>query len=413
MVTSLDRPALDVKTLKKDFPILERTMHGMPLVYLDSASSSQKPRSVLDAIQRYYSHSNANVHRGAYQLGEEATEAYESARETVAAFIGATPEETIFTRNVTEAINLVAYAWGRHNVGRGDVIVLTPLEHHSNLVPWQMLASEVGAELAFMDLQPDGTVDLDTLDRILEAGRVKIVACAWISNVLGTILPVAEIARRVHAHGALVLIDAAQAVPHLSVDVREVDVDFLGFTGHKMLGPMGIGVLYGRRSILEEMPPFLGGGSMIRRVDLHKSTWNDLPGKFEAGTPSVGDAVGLASAIDYLRRVGMAAIAANDAYLAQRAMDLLREIDGLRIHGPQKRGALVAFSLDDIHPHDLATLLDEQGIAIRAGHHCTQPLHDRLGVPATARASFYVYNDAGDVDRLIEGIHTARRIFAA
>jgi cysteine desulfurase/selenocysteine lyase len=413
MTTQLDHALLDVEALRRDFPILERTMRGEPLVYLDSAATSQKPQAVLNALDRYYAHSNANVHRGVYELAEEATAVYEAARARVAAFIGATTQETIFTRNASEAINLVAYAWGRRNVQQGDIVVLTHLEHHSNLVPWQILAAETGAELAFIALQPDGSLDLASLDRQLETGRVKLVASAYISNVLGTIAPVEEIVRRAHRHGALVLIDGAQAVPHITVDVRALDIDFLAFTGHKMLGPMGIGVLYGRRSILEEMPPFLGGGEMIRRVEYGASTWNDLPWKFEAGTPSVGDAVGLGAAIDYLQAVGMDAIAEHDGRLARYAMERLRKIDGLRIFGPEQRGAVVAFAIDGMHPHDVASLLDESGIAVRAGHHCAQPLHELLGVPATTRASFYLYNDESEVDRLVEGLGTAIGIFGA
>jgi len=413
MTVQLNSASLDVRALRQDFPLLQRTMRGKPLVYLDSAATSQKPRAVLDALERYYERSNANVHRGVYELAEEATAAYEAARQTLASFIGATPEETIFVRNATEAINLVAYAWGRHNVHQGDVVVLTELEHHSNLVPWQILAQEVGADLAFIGLHPDGTLDLENLDRQLQTGRVRLVASTYISNVLGTITPVAEIVRRAHAGGAIVLIDGAQAVPHIPVDVRALDVDFLAFTGHKMLGPMGIGVLYGRQQILEEMPPFLGGGEMIRRVSARTSTWNELPWKFEAGTPNVGDAVALARAVEYLQSVGMEAIGDHDRQLARCAMDRLQAIDGVRVHGPEERGAVVAFTLDGVHPHDLASVLDEQGIAVRAGHHCAQPLHERLGVPATTRASFYLYNDEGDVEKLIAGIDVARRVLQA
>jgi cysteine desulfurase/selenocysteine lyase len=411
MTTQLHSALLDVSALRPDFPILQRTMQGKPLVYLDNAATSQKPRAVLDALDSYYSHSNANVHRGVYELAEEATAAYEDARARVATFIGASTQETIFTRNASEAINLVAYAWGRRNVRAGDIIVLTHLEHHSNLVPWQILAAETGAELAFIGLQPDGSLDLETLDRQLETGRVKLVASAYISNVLGTIAPVAEIVRRAHSHGALVLIDAAQAVPHITVDVRALDMDFMAFTGHKMLGPMGVGVLYGRRSVLEDMPPFLGGGEMIRHVDYGASTWNDLPWKFEAGTPSVGDAVGLGAAVDYLQAIGMDAIAEHDTRLGRYAVERLQGIDGLHIFGPQERGAVVAFSIDGMHAHDVASLLDESGIAVRAGHHCAQPLHEMLGVPATTRASFYLYNDESEVDQLVEGLGTAMRIF--
>ena len=413
MTTSISSHPIDSRVLRQDFPLLQRAMRGNPLVYLDSAATSQKPQAVIDALNWYYAYSNANVHRGVYELAEEATAAYESARQTVAAFINATPEETIFTRNATEAINLVAYAWGRQNVRRGDIIVLTQLEHHSNLVPWQILAHEVGAQLAFIGLTPDGSLDLDSLDRHLETGRVKLVASAYISNVLGTIAPVGEIARRAHAGDAIVLIDGAQAVPHVPIDVCTLDVDFLAFTGHKMLGPMGIGVLYGRRHILEQMPPFLGGGEMIRRVDYEHSSWNELPWKFEAGTPSVGDAVALGAAVQYLQSVGMDAVREHDQQLARYCMNRLGEVEGLQVYGPEERGAVVAFTLGGIHPHDLASLLDEQGIAVRAGHHCAQPLHTLLGVPATTRASFYLYNDESDVDALIKGIEKARRTFGA
>lgn len=411
MTVHLHSGPLDAQALRADFPLLQRSMHGEQLVYLDSAATSQKPRAVIDAVDRYYRQHNANVHRGVYQLAEEATEAYEEARRTIAAFINATPEETIFVRNATEAINLVAYSWGRRNVRPGDVIVLTPIEHHSNLVPWQILAQEVGARIEFISLHPDGSLDLASLDQHLETGRVRLVASTYISNVLGTIVPVREMARRVHDAGATILIDGAQAVPHLPVDVRGLDVDFLAFTGHKMLGPMGIGVLYGRRAILEEMPPFLGGGEMIRHVGLRESSWNELPWKFEAGTPSVGDAVGLGAAVKYLDAIGMDAVAGHDRRLSRSAVEALRAVDGVQVYGPEERGAVVAFNLEGVHPHDLASFLDEQGIAVRAGHHCAQPLHDLLDVPATTRASFYLYNDERDVDALIDGVERARGLF--
>ena len=406
-------PELDVQAVRLDFPILAGSMHDQPLVYLDSGATSQKPRAVIDAVDDYYSRSNANVHRGIYALAEEATALYEAARATIATWINASVEETIFTRNATEAINLVAYAWGRQHIQSGDVILLTPMEHHSNLVPWHMLAAQTGAEVAHIDLLPDGSLDLDSLDQHLSGGRVKLVATTYISNVLGTIVPVQEIARKVHAAGAVYLLDGSQAVPHLTIDVRRLDIDFLAFTGHKMLGPMGIGVLYGRRSIMEEMPPFMGGGEMIRRVDLHTSTWNQLPWKFEAGTPSVGDAVGLGVAVDYLQRLDMEAVAVHDRRLAAYGVERLRALQGVTVHGPEERGALVAFSVEGIHPHDLASLLDERGIAVRAGHHCAQPLHDWLGVPATTRASFYVYNDEHEIDLLAEGIEAAQRVMAS
>lgn len=407
---TLSRP---MSVLKGDFPILSRQIHGKPLVYLDSAATSQKPRAVLEAMTEYYSTSNANVHRGVYTLAEEATERYEAARAAVARFINASTEETIFTRNASEAINLVAYSFGYEFVHEGDIVVITPLEHHSNLVPWQLLTARTGAQLAYIDLHQDGTVDLASLDRLLATGRVKLVATAYVSNVVGTRLPVREIARRVHAAGATYLVDGAQAVPHLPIDVRELDVDFLAFTGHKMLGPMGIGVLFGRRSLLEAMPPFLGGGEMIRRVDEERSTWHDLPWKFEAGTPSVGDAIGLHAAIDYLEEVGMDAVAEHDRRLAAYTLDRLADLPGVRVFGPRERGALVAFAVDGIHPHDLATLLDEDAIAVRAGHHCAQPLHFRLGVAATTRASFHVYNDERDVDALVAGIRRAQDLLTA
>lgn len=408
MTTTTTAATVDLSALRSDFPLLSRTMQGKPLVYLDSAATSQKPQVVLDAIDSYYRRHNANVHRGVYELAEEATADYEHARDRVAAFIGAAREETIFVRNATEAINLVAYAWGRQNVRRGDAIVLTPMEHHSNLVPWQILAEETGVELRYLHLLPDGDLDLNSLDAALARGNVKLVGSTYVSNVLGTITPVAEMARRAHAHGAVLLIDAAQAVPHFAVDVGSLDVDFLAFTGHKVLGPMGIGVLYGRREILESMPPFLGGGEMIRRVRLDGCTWNDLPWKFEAGTPSVGDAVGLGAAVDYLESIGMDSVAAHDRALAQYALERLGSIPGVTLYGPRERGAVVAFNLDGVHPHDLASVLDEQGIAVRAGHHCAQPLHDLLGIPASTRASFHVYNNRGDVDALIAGLEVAR-----
>lgn len=405
--------SLDVAAVRRDFPLLRRTMHGHPLVYLDSAATSQKPRAVIDAIVRYYERSNANVHRGVYELAEEATAAYERARAIVARFVNASVEETVFTRNASEAINLVARTWGRQHIHAGDVILVTTMEHHSNLVPWQMLAEERGARLRFITLFPDGQLDLESLDRELATGLVRLVACAYISNVLGTINPVEEIVRRAHAAGATVLIDAAQAVPHRPVDVRALGADFLAFTGHKMLGPMGIGVLFGRREQLEAMPPFLGGGEMIRRVDTYSFVPNDLPWKFEAGTPSVGDAIGLGRAVEYLEAIGMEAIAAHDRSLAAYALQRLREVEGVRIHGPDQRGALVAFSLGDLHPHDIASVLDEWGIAVRAGNHCAQPLHTTLGVPATVRASFYLYNDTDDVDALIAGLAHVRSVLDA
>jgi cysteine desulfurase / selenocysteine lyase len=405
--------ALDVSSIRQDFPLLQRSENGLPLVYLDSAATSQKPEVVLSTLDDYYRRHNANVHRGVYRLAEEATAVYESAREVLAGFVGSTPEETIFVRNATEGINLVANAWGRANLRPGDAVLVTPMEHHSNLVPWQILAAATGAELRHAELLDDGSLDLESVATHLADGRVRLVATTYISNVLGTIVPVDTIARMAHETGALYLVDAAQAAPHLRIDVKALDVDFLVLTGHKMLGPMGIGVLYGRRAILEAMPPFLGGGEMIRRVGLDRSSWNDLPWKFEAGTPSVGDAAGLAAAVRYLDGLGLDRVAGHDAMLAGYARQRLEETSGVRVYGPRERGALVAFDIEGIHPHDLASLLDEQGIAVRAGHHCAQPLHERLGLAATTRASFYIYNDVSDVDRLVEGIGRARAVLGA
>lgn len=411
MTAALDSVSpIDVAAVRKDFPLLTRSMQGKPLVYLDSAATSQKPNIVLRTLDEYYRFHNANVHRGVYQLAEEATEAYESARTVLAAFLGAAPEETIFVRNATEGINLVANAWGRANLAAGDAILLTEMEHHSNLVPWQIVAKASGAELRYAGLREDGSLDLESVERQLSGGRVRLVATTYISNVLGSIVPVERVAMLAHAAGALYLVDAAQAAPHAAIDVRRLGADFLVLTGHKMLGPMGIGVLYGRKEILEEMPPFLGGGEMIRKVRLQQSSWNDLPWKFEAGTPSVGDAVALAAAVGYLQNLGMDQIAAHDTMLAEYAQTALAGLRGLTVIGPRQRGALVAFAVDGIHPHDLASVLDEQGIAVRAGHHCAQPLHDRLGLAATTRASFYIYNDEADVDRLVAGIDLAQQV---
>jgi cysteine desulfurase / selenocysteine lyase len=410
--------ALDLAAVRADFPILAETVNGKPLTYLDSGATSQKPEAVIRAIDDYYRTYNANVHRGIYAISERATAAYEEARHKVARFIGATDDrEVIFTRGTTEGINLVAYAWGRANVGPGDLIVVTEMEHHSNIVPWQILAQERGASLAAIPLTDDGRLDLAAYDAILAegCGRVRMVAVTHVSNTLGTINPVAEIARRAHAAGALVLVDGAQGVPHLPTDVRELGCDFLAFSGHKMLGPMGSGALWGRREILEAMPPFMGGGSMIRRVSLQSSTYADGPAKFEAGTPSVGDAIGLGVAVDYLSAVGMEAIRAHEQELTAYALECLGGLDGLTIHGPRDtvdRAGVFSLTLDDIHPHDLATILDEEGVCVRAGHHCCQPLMDRFGLTATARASLYLYNGPEDVDRLVAALERAKAIFA-
>ena len=403
--------------IRADFPILWETVNGKPLTYLDSGATSQKPDVVLRALDDYYRQYNANVHRGIYQISERATTVYEGARHKVARFIGATDDrEVIFTRGTTEGINLVASSWGRGNLGAGDVIVVTEMEHHSNLVPWQIVAQERGATLAAIPVNEAGRLDLDAYDAILDAhgARVKIVAVTHVSNTLGTINPVAEITRRAHAAGAVVLVDGAQSAPHLPVDVRALGCDFFAFSGHKMLGPMGSGALWGRRELLEAMPPYMGGGSMIRRVGLQSSTYAELPAKFEAGTPSVGDAIGLGAAIDYLEAVGMAAIEAHEEALSAYTLGRLGAIDGLRLHGPLDtidRAGVFSLTLDDIHPHDLASILDEEGVCVRAGHHCCQPLMDRLGVAATARASLYLYNTVEDIDRLAAALERAKEIF--
>jgi cysteine desulfurase/selenocysteine lyase len=405
---------LDVEAVRADFPILERRVHGKPLVFLDSAASSQKPLAVLDAMQSYYREHHANVHRGVYQLSEEATAMYENARARVSRFIGACcPKEIIWTRNATESINLVAYTWGRANLQRGDRILLTEMEHHANLVPWQILAAEKGVELDFVRVADDGTLLIDEVPRLLTP-RTRLFAFTAASNVLGTVNPVKELAALAHKAGALALVDGAQSVPHAPVDVQELGVDFLAFSGHKMLGPTGIGVLWGRRELLNAMPPFLGGGDMIREVHLRNSLWNELPWKFEAGTPAIAEAVGLGAAVDYLDKLGMDAIAQHERQLTSYALARLAEVKGLRLLGPaaERRTGLVSFTLPDVHPHDLAAYLDSQGIAIRAGHHCAQPVHERFGIVASARASFYVYNTPAEIDALVTGLQQAVEVFA-
>ena len=403
----------DPRTIRAQFPIF-RAPREKPLIYLDSAATSQKPEAVLEAMDRYYRTINANIHRGVYRIAEEATAAYEDARRRVASFVGASPRELIFTRNSTEALNLVAYAYGRWALKRGDAIVLTPMEHHSNLVPWQLLAQERDLELRFIPMTPSGELEMSALPALLADGRVKLLAVVHISNVVGTINPIAEIARLAHAAGAVVVVDASQSVPHCPVDVKALGADFVAFTAHKMLGPTGIGALWGRRDLLEAMPPFLAGGEMIREVKLTRSEWNELPWKFEAGTMSIAEAIGFGAAVDYLSNLGMDAVFAHDRELAAYAMRRLPEVPGLTILGPpaDKRGGVVAFELEGIHPHDVATVLDDDGIAVRAGHHCAMPLHEALGVPSSARASFHCYSLPEDVDALIEGLHRARRVFA-
>jgi len=410
----MDPSKLLPATLRDDFPILQQTVHGnRPLVFLDNAASTQRPRQVIDVLRRVYERDYANVHRGIHTLSERSTEQYEDAREKARAFIGAEhAREIIFTPGTTAGINLVARSWGDANVKAGDEILVTTMEHHSNLVPWQQLAERTGAVLRHIPITDDGLLILDDLDALLTK-RTKIVAVASVSNVLGTINPVKEIAARAHAAGAVVLIDAAQSVPHLPTNVRDIGADFLAFSGHKMLGPTGIGVLYGREELLDAMPPFLGGGSMINRVWPDRFTPAELPAKFEAGTPPIAPAIALGAAIDYLNLIGLEQVARHEHELARYAYERLREIDGLTILGPapEHRAGLVSFTLPQPHAHDVAQLLDQQGIAVRAGHHCTWPLHDRLGIAASTRASFYLYNTPAEVDFHVDVVRQIRDRF--
>jgi cysteine desulfurase/selenocysteine lyase len=414
MMTSLQTQLkYDVEAIRADFPILQRRVNGHPLVYLDNAATSQKPRQVIDALVRYYEFTNANVHRGLHTLAEEATEAYESARAKVARFIGAEPESVVFTRNATEAINLVAYAWGLANLKSGDRIVLTEMEHHSNIVPWQLIARLTGAQLHYVPFTPEGEMDMEALDNALRQ-EPKLVAIVHVSNVLGTVNPVEEITRKAHAVGAKVLIDGAQAVTHKPVDVTRIGCDFYAFSGHKMLAPTGIGALYARRELLEEMPPFMGGGSMIRRVTHEFSTWADIPTKFEAGTPNIADAIGFGAAVDYLQHVGMEAIRQHEQRLTAEALRLLEAEEDIVVYGPrdpQRRCGLVSFNFKHVHPHDVAQVLDARGIAIRAGHHCCQIIMRRLDVTATARASFYLYNTIEEIHTFVEALDDVRKVF--
>lgn len=404
----------DVQRIREDFPILREQVHGKRLVYLDSTASAQKPRQVIDTLAFVYEHAYANVHRGIHYLSETATQMYEDARRKIARFINArSHREIVYVRNTTEGINLVAYAWGLANLKPGDEVLITEMEHHSNIVPWQLVCQITGATLRWVPITPDGFLDMDALDRLLTE-RTKIFAFTAMSNVLGTINPVKDLVARAHAVGALALVDGAQSVPHLPVDVQDLDCDFLAFSGHKMGGPSGIGVLYGKRELLEPMPPFLGGGEMIRQVKLTGSTWNELPHKFEAGTPAIAEAIALGAAVDYLSNLDMENVAAHERHLVRYAYERMQEVEGLRIlgPGPEHRGGVIAFTLGDVHPHDIAAILDAEGIAIRAGHHCAQPVHDRFGIPASARASFYVYNSEEDVDALMAALHKVVETFA-
>jgi cysteine desulfurase/selenocysteine lyase len=395
-----------------EFPVLRREFDGRPVVYLDSAATSQTPQPVIDAMTRYYTESRASVHRGVYPLAVEATDLYEGARERIARWLGSTVEETIFTANATASINLVAYTWGRQNVGPGDLVVITETEHHSNIVPWQLLCSQTGAELASVPMLDDGQLDLEALDRLL-ARSPKLVAVVHVSNVVGTINPIEEIVRRCHDAGAVVVVDGSQAIPQIPVDLRALDADFYAWTGHKAYGPTGIGVLHGRRELLESMPPFMGGGHMIRTVGDTESTWTDLPWKFEAGTSQIAEAIGLGAAADWIQAIGIERIRAHESALVADALSRLAGIPGLTLHGPPDaadRGALISFVLPGAHPHDVGEILGREGVCVRTGHHCTQPLMRRLGVTATNRASYAVHNTPADTDRLIEALGTVVRV---
>jgi cysteine desulfurase/selenocysteine lyase len=404
---------IDWDAIREDFPILCQKAHGHPLIYFDSAATSQKPRAVLDALRNYYEQDNANVHRGLHELSTRATEAYEKSRERVANYLGAeTADEIVFTRGTTESINLVAQAWGGRFVREGDVILLTEMEHHSNLVPWQLLAERTGARLRFVQVREDGTLALDQLPSLLTP-EVKLFAFTHISNSLGTINPVGELCAKARAVGALTLVDAAQSAGHLPINVQELGCDFLAFSGHKMCAPTGVGALYGRAEVLDAMPPWHGGGEMIVSVTLERSAFKKAPHRFEAGTPNIAGAIGLAAAIDYIERIGRPAIFEHDAQLAGYAMERLAELPGIRVLGPAgERGALVGFVMETAHPHDLATFADQHGLALRGGHHCNQPLMRRFGVPGTTRASFYFYNTTTEIDRMIEILRAAARFFS-
>jgi cysteine desulfurase / selenocysteine lyase len=405
---------LDTKAIRADFPILQAEAHpGVPLIYLDSTATSQKPEVVLEAMDRYYRELNANVHRGIHRLSEEATAAYEGARERIARFINAPdPAQVIYVRNTTEALNLIAYTWARTNLSAGDEILLTEMEHHSNIVPWQMMAEEKGALVRYLPFTADGRLDLTDLANLLTP-KTKLFAFTAMSNVFGTINPVKELVTAAQAVGAITVVDAAQSVPHMPVDVQDLDCDFLAFSGHKMCGPTGIGILYGKRHLLEAMPPFMGGGDMIRRVRLEGSTWNELPWKFEAGTPAIAEGIGLGAAVDYLSAIGMEAIHAHEQFITGYALEALSDVEGLTLIGPPvaQKGGVATFTLQGVHPHDIAQLLDQDGIAVRAGHHCAMPAHHKLNLPATARASFYLYTIPEEIDKLVAGLERAKKVF--
>ena len=415
MIELVTAKGLNVAAIREDFPILQQLMNGKPLVYLDSTATSQKPESVIEALDEYYRKYNANIHRGVYSLAEEATAKYEAARKKVQKFINAKSyREIVFTRNATESINLVAYAWGRQNIQPGDEIVTTLLEHHANIVPWQILAQEKGAKLKFIGVDENGLLLDDEIESQITE-KTKLVAVTMMSNVTGTITPIKRIIDRAHAVGALCLVDAAQSVPHMPVDVQALDCDFLVFSGHKMLGPF-VGVLHGKRALLEAMPPFMSGGDMIREVHQEYSKWNELPWKFEAGTPAIGEAIGLGAAVDYLTAIGMDNVLAHDQEISGYALDKLTNVDGIKIVGPKdptQRGGIVSFDMPGVHPHDIAQILDREGICVRAGHHCAMPLHEHYGLSATTRASFYVYTVPEEIDKLVDTLGKVRKIFGS
>jgi cysteine desulfurase / selenocysteine lyase len=412
----MQKGALDVEKIRQDFPILKRkVMGGKPLVYLDNAATTQKPLAVINAIHDYYTNYNSNIHRAVHQLAEEATKAYEDTRVKAAKFINArSTEEIIFTRNTTEAINLVAYSWGRANIKKDDKIVITEIEHHSNIVPWQILTQEKGAKLEYIGVDDDGYLKMHEYKEYLDSGKVKLVSVSHMSNVLGTITPIKEIIKMAHEKGIPVLVDGAQSVPHMPVDVQSMDCEFMAFSAHKMLGPTGVGVLYVQRDVLEKMPPFMGGGDMIREVHKYETRYNDLPYKFEGGTPNIADVIGFAAAIDYLEKIGMDRVREHEIDITRYALDKIRNVKGVTIYGPinvKDRGGVISFNIGDIHPHDLATIMNDHGVAIRSGHHCAQVLMERLDVSATSRASFYIYNTKEEVDTFIEALSEARRLF--
>ncbi len=413
----LDPHVIHPDVIRKDFPVLERCVHGRRLVYLDSAATSQKPQCVIDSMARFYEQHNANVHRGVHALAEESTEAYESARRKVSGFVGADPRGVVFTKNATEAFNLLAYSYARTQLHEGDILLCTQMEHHANIVPWQLVQAEAGFDLRFVPCSPDGILDLDWFDEVVATGRVRLLTVTAMSNVVGTINPVRALADKVHAANprAIVVVDGAQSVPHLGTEMSELGADFLCFSGHKMCGPTGIGVLAGRPELLEAMPPFLGGGEMIANVTLEGATFNEVPYKFEAGTPPFAEAVGLGAAIHYLERLGMDAVRAHEVELLGVVIPALEAVDGVSVHGPhdpQLRGAAVSFSIQGLHPHDIGTVMDREGVAVRAGHHCAKPLMRVLGTVATTRASFYLYNTADEVDALVDAIEVTKRFFS-